>query len=134
MLRSIRSFSSSSLRASFAKMQLLGTVGNVSYRETRDGIKFINYSLAVNKYAPNEETGTTTDWYNISVFNERHVASFEKFLKPGVQLFVECDARQRVVVDENTDSKHTLTSLKQTSFDVVRFAKKDENAEETVDA
>lgn len=131
MLRnSIRSFSNSSLRSSFAKMQLLGTVGNVNFRETRDGVKFINYSLAVNKYAPSEEHKTTTDWFNISVFNERHVDSFEKFLKPGVQLFVECDVRQRVVTDEDSDNKYTLTSLKQTSFDVVRFAKKEKVEEE----
>jgi single-stranded DNA-binding protein len=127
MLRtSIRSFSSSLARQSFARVQLLGTVGSVNFRETKDGVKFINYSLAVNKYAPNEEDGKSTDWFNVSVFNEAQVSAFEKFLKPGVQLHVEADARQRVVVDESSENKYTLTSFKQRSFDVVRYAKRTE--------
>ncbi|ODV81417.1 nucleic acid-binding protein [Suhomyces tanzawaensis NRRL Y-17324] len=128
MLRQIRTLSSSIVRPSFARVQLLGTVGSVNFKETKDGVKFINYSLAVNRYSPNEED-RTTDWFNVSVFNENQVSAFEKFLKPGVQLFVEADARQRVVADEASESKYTLTSLKQRSFDVVRYAKREETEE-----
>lgn len=133
---SIRSFSSSSARSAFAKMQLLGTVGNITNRETKDGVQFINYSLAVNRFNPsgNEEDGTRqlTDWFNISVFNEKHVNAFNQFLRPGTQLFVECDVRQNVV--DNGESKQTFTSLRQNAYDVVRFARKPETDEENVDA
>lgn len=132
--QSIRSFSSSASRSTFAKMQLLGTVGSVNNRETRDGVPFINYSLAVNRFNPQgsieENNRTVTDWFNISVFNEKHVNSFNSFLKPGVQLYVECDVRQRVVTDENDENKQTFTSLKQVNYDVVRFAKKTEEVVE----
>lgn len=131
MLRSsLRSFSTSVVRPSFARVLILGTVGNVNFRETKDGVKFINYSLAVDRYAPTEEDGKTTDWFNVSVFDEKQIAAFEKFLKPGVQLLVDADARQRVVADESSDSKYTLTSLKQRHFDVVRYAKRTPTEEE----
>lgn len=128
--QSLRSFSSSAARLAFAKMQLLGTVGIVNHRETKDGVPFINYSLAVNRFNPlgsvEEGTRTITDWFNVSVFDERHLHAFNSFLKPGTQLFVECDVRQRVVADEAGENKQVFTSLRQTSFDVVRFAKKTE--------
>ena len=135
MLRSMiqsqaRSFSSSASRSAFAKMNLLGTVGSVSTRETKDGLQFINYSLAVNRFNPNESDGKSTDWFNISVFNERHINFFNNYLKPGMQLYVECDVRQRQLSDENGEHKHTVTSLKQISYDVVRFAKKTEEESE----
>jgi single-stranded DNA-binding protein len=105
----------------------LGTVGSVFFRETKDGQKFINYSLAVNRYSPDETNNT--DWFNVSVFNEKHIATFEKILKPGVQLFVEADAKQRQVQDEQSGQNYNLTSLKQRSYDIVRFAKKTDDAE-----
>lgn len=132
MLKSaVRSFSVSATRNTFARMQLLGTVGSVNFRETKTGTKFINYSLAVNQFDPSSEDKKTTDWFNISVFDEKQIAAFEKFLRPGAQLFVEADVRQRVLVDEEGENKHTLTSLKQVRFDVVRFPKKLEESEDT---
>ncbi|KAG2731773.1 hypothetical protein G9P44_005360 [Scheffersomyces stipitis] len=122
MLRSsLRSFSTSVVRPSFARVSILGTVGNVNFRETKDGVKFINYSLAMAR----PPTGSI-----VSVFDEKQIAAFEKFLKPGVQLLVDADARQRVVADESSDSKYTLTSLKQRHFDVVRYAKRTPTEEE----
>lgn len=129
LLQSIRSFSVSAARQSFAKVQLLGTVGSVYFRETKDGVKFINYSLAVNRYNGQEEE-QTADWFSISVFNERAIQTFEKILKPGMQLFVEADVKQRQVQDEQSGQNYNLWSLKQNSFDVVRFAK---NKEEQVE-
>lgn len=129
ILTSARSFSSSATRNAFAKMQLLGTVGSVNTRETKDGLQFINYSLAVNRYSPNEADNRTTDWFNISVFNERHIEFFNNYLKPGMQLYVECDVRQRVLEDENGENRHLVTNLRQLSYDVVRFAKREEESE-----
>lgn len=125
-----RNFSSSLLRNAFAKMSLLGTVGNVNVRETKDGLQFINYSLAVNRYNPNEPDSRSTDWFNIAVFNEKQISFFNNYLKPGMQLYVECDVRQRQISDENGENKHTLTSLRQINYDVVRFAKKDTEEDE----
>lgn len=131
--QSVRSFSSSASRQAFAKMQLLGNVGNITPRETKDGVPFINYSLAVNRFNPlgsvEDNTRTVTDWFNISVFDEKHVNAFNSFLRPGTQLFVECDVRQRVVADETGENKQVFTTLRQTSFDVIRHAKKPEEEE-----
>lgn len=129
MFSSIRNFSSTSARSAFAKMQLLGTVGSVTAKETSSGNPFISYSLAVNRFNPNEESKRSTDWFNISVFNERHLSFFNEYLKPGMQLYVECDVRQRQLIDEATDSKRYVTNLTQTNYDVIRFAKKDEESD-----
>lgn len=129
-IANVRSFNSSSIRAGFAKMQLLGSVGTVTARETKDGLPYISYSLAVNRYNPTEENKTSTDWYNISVFNERHVSFFNDYLKPGMQLFVECNVRQKQLVDEN-DNKRYVTNLTQVNFDVIKFARKDDDVTES---
>lgn len=130
MLSTIRSFSSSAMRALFARVQLLGTVGNVYFKELQNGTKFILYSLAVNRYNPQEESNKQTDWYSVAVFDEKQIATFEKVLKPGMQLYVEADAKQRPVTDEQSGANYVFTSLKQRSFDVVRFAKRQEDVEE----
>lgn len=130
MFQSIRQFSQSSVRSAFAKMQLFGSVGNISAKETKNGAPFITYSLAVNRFAPGEENNSTTDWYNISVFNDKHVQFFNDYLKPGMQLFVECDVRQNAYLDEN-ETKRYSTNLTQTSYNVVRFAKRQEEPEES---
>lgn len=127
LIASQRTFSSSAIRSQFAKMQLLGTIGNVTARETKDGVPFLTYSLAVNRYAPQAaEEGKTTvaDWYNISVFDDKQVTFFQNHLRSGAQVFVEADVRQRTIVDETGENKLIVTTLRQTSYDVVRFPKK----------
>lgn len=130
MLRNIvshRAFSSTASRNAFAKMQLLGSIGNITSRETKDGNPFITYSLAVNRYSSQvgeDGKNIATDWYNISVFDGKHVTFFQNHLRPGAQLYVEADVKQRTLVDESGENKLIVTSLNQTNFDVVRFPKK----------
>lgn len=130
MLKSItqtRAFSSSAARNAFAKMQLLGNVGSVTPKETKDGLPFITYSLAVNRYDPrNAEEGknTVTDWYNLSVFDDKQVQFFQTHIRKGAQVYAEAVVSQRAYTDANGD-KQILTSLRQTDFDVVRFPKKE---------
>ncbi|CAK7901723.1 single-stranded DNA-binding protein Rim1p, mitochondrial [[Candida] anglica] len=124
----LRSFSSSSSRSAFAKLTLLGSVGSVQHREKKDGSPFINYSLAVNHFVPNSEE-RPTDWFNISVFNERQVKFFSDHITPGTQLYVECDFRQNTVVDENGD-KRVYPNYVMRNFDIVKLRKKEENFEE----
>lgn len=126
-LVSTRTFTSSAVRSEFAKMQLLGVVGNITARETKDGVPFVTYSLAVNRFSPQtaeEGKNTVADWYNISVFDDKQVSFFQSHLRSGAQLYVEADVKQRALVDESGDNKHIVTTLKQTHFDVVRFPKK----------
>lgn len=126
MLRnSIRSFSSSISRQSFARIQLLGTVGRIESKETRDGNKFLTYSLAVNKFNPQAEDQKQTDWYNVAVFNDSQVSSMEKIVKKGAQLLVEADVQQRVLIDEDHNQTR-VANYKQLKYDVVRFARKEE--------
>lgn len=135
MLRSIaqkRSFSSTAARSAFARMQLLGTVGNINFRETKDKTPFLNYSLAVNRYAPQqseEGRNTVTDWYSISVFDEKAVNFFQKHMGKGAQIYAETDVKQRTLLDESGENKQTYTSLVQTRFEVVRFPRKESEAE-----
>lgn len=120
-----RTFGSTSARNAFAKMNILGTIGSVIPKETKDGIPFLTYSLAVNRYSPSGVDNRVTDWFNVSVFNERHVGFFNTYIKPGAQIYVECDVRQKQYVDENGETKY-MTALRQLDYDVVRFAKRSE--------
>ncbi|GEQ68697.1 hypothetical protein JCM33374_g2365 [Metschnikowia sp. JCM 33374] len=138
MLRSIastnatRAFSSTAARGAFAKIQLLGTIGSITEKETKDNRPFINYSLAVDRFSPGEaEEGKSrvTDWYNLSVFDDKQVAFFSKHLRKGAQVYAEADIKQRSVADE-AGGKSIYTTMTQTRFDVVRFAKKPEAAAE----
>lgn len=139
MLRSInaaRSLSSSATRNAFARMHLLGSIGSIFEKETRDGTPYLNYSLAVNRYSPlsaQDGKNTVTDWYNISVFDEKHVSFFQTHLNPGAQVYVEADVKQRTVLDESGENKQVFTTLRQTRFDVVRFPRKKEEELEPVE-
>lgn len=110
-------------------MLLLGTVGKVEPRETKDGSPFFTYSLAVNKYNPSAADNRSTDWFNIAVFNERQVEFCNNHMKPGMKLYVECDVSQRIIEDENGENRHSVTNLRQLNYDVVMFPKREEEAE-----
>lgn len=130
-----RKLSSSAVRGQFAKMQLLGTIGGIQTRETKAGVPFLTYSLAVNRYLPNsadQVRGTVADWYNVLVFDEKQVSFFQQHLRQGAQIFAEVDVRQKTVSDDLGENKLILTTLRQTSFDVVRFPKRSEEAEPSV--
>ncbi|KAK6198747.1 putative telomere binding protein [Scheffersomyces amazonensis] len=131
MLRhTIRSFSSSPARSAFARAQFLGSVGHVNLRETKDGNKFMQYSLAVNKSTRDGQQ--LTDWYNITVFNEAQVASLEKFLKSGSRLIVDADIRQSTWVDEENVTHHS-TNFRQTHFELLSFGRRPESESEAVE-
>lgn len=108
-------------------MQLYGTIGKIVSRESKDNNVFLTYSLAVNRFmGSGEEKSRLTDWYNISVFEDKQIEFFENFLAPGAALIVEADVTQKLVTDESGDIKQVYTTLKQKRFDVVRFPKKPE--------
>lgn len=131
MLRTaIRSFSSTTARSDFARMQLYGCIGKIVARESKDNVPFLTYSLAVNRFLGGADKTRTADWYNISVFDEKHIAFFENHLGPGAVLIVDADVSQKQLADENGENKQIFTTLKQKKFDVVRFPKK---AEEEVE-
>lgn len=132
MLRNgIRRFSATPIarRPGFARAQILGTVGNVNFKETREGSKFVQYSLAVGKYDPRAEEENRTEWYSISAFDERHVATFEKVLAPGAVILAHVNISLRQVIDEETGNTRLVTNYKQTSFDIIRWPKKKDAGE-----
>lgn len=133
-----RSFSASTIRPQFARMQLLGSIGRMEVRETKEGVPFLSYSLAVSRYSPLEAEGdkkNVTDWYTISLFDEKALNFFQSYLAPGAQIYVDAEVKQRAIVDE-AGNRLYVTNLKQTGFDVVRFPRKDrgeESAEEVAE-
>lgn len=126
----LRSFSSTASRSDFARMQLYGCIGKIVARESKDNVPFLTYSLAVNKVLGGAEKVRSTDWYNISVFDEKHVSFFENHLGPGAVLIVDADVTQKQLADENGENRQIFTTLKQKKFEVVRFPKKTEEVEE----
>ncbi|OBA20949.1 putative telomere binding protein [Metschnikowia bicuspidata var. bicuspidata NRRL YB-4993] len=130
MLRSFaatRAFSSTA-RKNLAKVQLVGRIGSIHHKETKDNRPFITYSLAVDRFAPNEAqegSSNVTDWYNVTVFDDRQVAFFEAHMQKGAQIYAEADIKQKTVQDE-AGEKLVYTTMTQTRYEVLRFPKKKE--------
>lgn len=139
MFKSIsrRAFSITPARSNFAKMQLIGSVANVQAKETKDGSTFLTYALAVSKFSPlspADDFGkrNVTEWYNITVFDDKQVSLFQNYMGNGARVYVEADVKQRTVIDEN-ENKLVFTSLTQTKVEVLRFPKKPEADVEEVE-
>lgn len=130
MLRTLatrRAFSSSVPRNAFAKMQLLGNIGNITVKETKDKVPYVSYSLAVNRYDPTQQgdgKNQAADWYNVLAFDEKLVQFLQNYMGPGAQVYVEADVKQRSFSDEADGAKQVYTVLRQTRLDVIRFPKR----------
>lgn len=128
MLKSFtRSFSSTVVKRDFARVQLLGTVGNFAFREATSGAKYVTYSLAVNRY--NKETQEqVTSWYNIVAFNQ--LERLEKALRVGNVMHVDANLKVTKHEDPETHKVHSELQLIQKNFDIAHFGKKPEETSE----
>lgn len=112
MLRAFtRSFTSTIPKKNFANGQLFGRVGNVDFKESANGTKYVRYSLAVNKFRKGEDS--ITDWYNITIFDEGELQKAEKALRVGNKMIVDVTLRLDKFEDPETKKfKPELLSFK----------------------
>lgn len=76
---SIRQFSSSSIRNSFARAQILGRIGSdIVETESSNGSKYVRYPVAVQT----KKDGPVS-WFNIISFNENQNGFLTQYVKKG---------------------------------------------------
>ena len=125
MLRSFtRSFTSTAVKRDFAKAQLFGRVGNVDFRESESGTKYVTYSVAVNRY--DRESNGNIYLYRVVAFDPVQIERLEKLLKVGSLVHVDAALRQRRHEDPETHKVTSDISLIQTGFDIASYRKKTE--------
>jgi single-strand DNA-binding protein len=86
------------------KFTVIGNVGQTpELKTTKDGKKYLNISVAVNKrYKQEGESKTITNWFNLCVW-EKQAEALSKFLKKGATVAVngELTTRERKVGEES---------------------------------
>ncbi|CAX44794.1 telomere-binding protein, putative [Candida dubliniensis CD36] len=126
MLRSFtRSFTSTVVKRDFARAQLFGRVGNVDFRESESGTKYVTYSVAVNRY-DRESNDNVPTWYRVVAFDPIQIDRLEKILKVGRLVHVDAALRVRRHEDPETHKFTSEISLVQTGFDIASYKKRTE--------
>lgn len=73
--------------SSYAKLFLMGNVGNAPFFSDKEANLFASFNVAVNKKTKSGEK-IDPDWYEVVCFN--HLADFSnKYLRKGTHIFVE---------------------------------------------
>lgn len=81
------------------EISVIGRLGkNAQVHETKNGRKFVSFTMAVNTKRNNE---TKTSWYEVISFNEQHVNKLTQYLTKGSLLVVvgELDAEAQLGKD-----------------------------------
>lgn len=98
---------------SINKVILVGYVGaNPIIRQTRDGKKIANFSLATTlNYTKDKETKSKTEWHKIVIYPPSLIEIVEKFVTKGTRLYIEGTIQTRSWVDEKTGDKRSSTEV-----------------------
>jgi single-strand DNA-binding protein len=86
---------------------LEGRLGrDAEIKTTARGNKYVSFTLAVDSKDKNGEK--TTNWYNVSSFQENHVGKFAEYLKKGNGLIVMGTPSYGIWIDKNGQPKLDL--------------------------
>ncbi len=92
---------------SMQHLMLEGRLGrDAEIKTTARGRKYVSFTLAVDSRDKNGEK--TTDWYNVSSFQENHVGKFAEYLKKGSGLIVMGTPSYGIWIDKNGQPKLDL--------------------------
>ena len=92
---------------SMQHLMLEGRLGrDAEIKTTARGRKYVSFTLAVDSRDKNGEK--TTDWYNVSSFQENHIGKFAEYLKKGSGLIVMGTPSYGIWIDKNGQPKLDL--------------------------
>jgi single-strand DNA-binding protein len=92
---------------SINKVILVGNVGkDPEYRKLDNGVTVAKFPLATSEvYKKNGEKSSNTEWHNIVLW--RALADFaEKYIKKGMQLYIEGKIKTRSYEDKDNNRKY----------------------------
>ena len=92
---------------SMQHLMLEGRLGrDAEIKTTARGRKYVSFTLAVDSRDKNGVK--TTDWYNVSSFQENHIGKFAEYLKKGSGLIVMGTPSYGIWIDKNGQPKLDL--------------------------
>lgn len=119
-----RAFSTTASRLDVARMTLVGRIGAEPERlVSKNGNSYMKYPLAVST------SKDQTSWFNILAFDEPLIQFIEKYVAKGCLVYVEADASINKYVNEDGNSRTSLTLIQQ-SINPITWAKRDGEGEE----
>ena len=96
------------------KAIIIGNLGsNPEIRQTQDGTKIANFSVATNEYWRTKDTNERkekTEWHRIVIFNDRLADVSEKYLKKGMKVYIEGQLQTRKWNDSE-GKEHVTTEI-----------------------
>jgi len=97
--------------SSLNKVQLIGNLGaDPEIRSFNNGGKVANLRLATTEAWKDRESGEKrekTEWHTVTVWNEATVASIEKYLTKGSQVYVEGKLQTRKWQDNDGNDRYS---------------------------
>ncbi len=99
------------MAGSINKVILIGNLGaNPEVRQTNDGMKIVNFSLATSESWKDRATGERrdrTEWHRVVIFNENLAGIAERFLKKGSKVYLEGQLQTRKWTDANNIDRYS---------------------------
>lgn len=90
------------------QVQLIGRIGNdLELKETKNGKKFLNLSVATNEYYKNEkgERQQETTWHKVTAWN-KPAELMHNLLEKGTEIMVQGKLSNRSYEDKNGDKQY----------------------------
>lgn len=99
------------MAGSINKVILVGNLGrDPELRQTQDGMKIANFSIATSESWKDKSTGERrdkTEWHRIVVMNDRLSEIVEKYVKKGSKVYVEGQLQTRKWTDQSGMERYT---------------------------
>lgn len=99
------------MAGSVNKVILVGNLGrDPEVRQTQDGMKIVNLSLATSENWKDKATGERrerTEWHRVVIFNEHLGGVAEQYLRKGSKVYIEGNIQTRKWTDQAGVEKYT---------------------------
>ena len=99
------------MAGSINKVILVGNLGrDPEIRQTQDGMKIANFSIATSESWKDKTTGERrdkTEWHRIVIMNDRLSEIVEKYVKKGSKVYIEGQLQTRKWTDQSGMERYT---------------------------
>lgn len=103
------------MAGSINKVIIVGNLGrDPEIRQTQDGMKIANFSVATSDSWKDKNTGERrdkTEWHRVVIMNDRLSEIVEKYVKKGSKVYVEGQLQTRKWTDQSGMERYTTEIL-----------------------
>lgn len=103
------------MAGSINKVIIVGNLGrDPEIRQTQDGMKIANFSVATSESWKDKNTGERrdkTEWHRVVIMNDRLSEIVEKYVKKGSKVYVEGQLQTRKWTDQSGMERYTTEIL-----------------------